>query len=79
MRDVFDTTGHPPAGWMHAVFDGGPYAEDVGRCVPEPPPDLVDAGDAQYRIVQVLTMSWPDHVLALYACDGREPYTAVGG
>jgi len=23
---------------MNAIFDEGPYGEDVGRCVPGPPP-----------------------------------------
>ena len=38
VEDVFDTTGRPPLGWMHAIFDDGPFKEDVGRCVPGPPP-----------------------------------------
>jgi hypothetical protein len=29
VEEVFDTTGRPPAGWMHALFDGGPFAN---RC-----------------------------------------------
>ncbi|GAA3120522.1 hypothetical protein [Streptomyces goshikiensis] len=37
MKDVFDLTGTPPQGWMHAIFGGGPFADDVGRCVPGPP------------------------------------------
>jgi hypothetical protein len=26
---------HP--GWVHSIFEGGPFGEDVGRCVPGPP------------------------------------------
>lgn len=37
LEDVFDTTGRPPKGWLHAVFHGGPYGEDVGIRVPGPP------------------------------------------
>jgi hypothetical protein len=38
VENVFDTTGRPPAGWMHAIFADGPFEPDVGRCVPGPPP-----------------------------------------
>jgi hypothetical protein len=37
VEDVFATEDAPPAGWMRAIFDGGPYHDDVGRCVPGPP------------------------------------------
>jgi hypothetical protein len=51
MDDVFDTTGRPLAGWMHALFDGGPFGEDVGRCVPGPPPrDPLVVGDTTYLL-----------------------------
>lgn len=59
MDDVFDLTGHPPKGWVHAVFHDGPYADDVGRCVPGPPtPDpleveLSGGGTFVYRILSV--------------------------
>lgn len=29
MEDVFDTSGSPPDGWMNAIFDGGPFHDDV--------------------------------------------------
>ncbi len=74
MEAVFDTTGEPPSGWMHAIFEGGPYAEDVGRCVPTPPPGRFKADDVEYRIVSVLTMSVPDHLVAFYAADAKEPF-----
>jgi hypothetical protein len=41
MDDVFAVDDPPPAGWMHAIFDDGPYSDDVGRCVPGPPPKRV--------------------------------------
>ncbi len=59
MDDVFDLTGHPPKGWVHAVFHDGPYSDDVGRCVPGPPtPDpleveLPGGGTFVYRILSV--------------------------
>jgi hypothetical protein len=75
VEDVFDLTGDPPPGWMHAVFEGGPYAKDVGRCVPIPPADHLDADGVRYRIVNVVVMSSPDHEVALYSSDGAEPYS----
>jgi hypothetical protein len=29
VQDVFDLTGQPPEGWVHAIFDDGPYADDA--------------------------------------------------
>ncbi|MET9951582.1 hypothetical protein ABZ135_08535 [Streptomyces sp. NPDC006339] len=75
MEDVFDTTGRPPSGWMHAVFDGGPYADDVGRCVPGPPAPAVlavalpEGGEHVYRLAAVGSWSDPDHPVAVYGPD----------
>lgn len=67
MDDVFDTTGTPPKGWMNAIFDGGPYGEDVGRCVPGPPPaDSFTVAGARYYLRSVGSWSDPDNPIALY-------------
>ncbi|MFI0824511.1 hypothetical protein ACH4Q7_08670 [Streptomyces roseolus] len=76
MEDVFDTTGRPPEGWMHAVFHGGPYGEDVGRCVPGPPAPatlpvpLPEGGVHVYRLWAVGSWSAPDDPTAVYNPDG---------
>ena len=76
MQDVFDLTGHPPEGWVHAFFGDGPYDQDVGRCVPGPPtpdPLEVEAPDGTtfvYRIPSVLHTGVAierDHLIVLYA------------
>jgi hypothetical protein len=72
VEDVFDTTGRPPKGWMHAVFHGGPYGEDVGRCVPGPPAaathsvPLPEGGVHVYRLWTVGSWSDPDDPVAVY-------------
>lgn len=67
MEDVFDTTGRPRKGWMHALFDGGPFAEDVGRCVPgPPPPDPLVIGDTTYLLRTVGSWSDPKDPIAIY-------------
>jgi hypothetical protein len=72
MEDVFDLSGTPPQGWMHALFGGGPYADDVGRCVPGPPaPEAVtvplpEGGEFVYRLVTVGSWSAPDDPIAVY-------------
>ncbi|MFF9341734.1 hypothetical protein ACF1CG_18590 [Streptomyces sp. NPDC014773] len=78
MEDVFDTTGRPPKGWMHAVFHGGPYGEgeDVGRCIPGPPAPatlsvpLPEGGVHVYRLWTVGSWSDPDDPIAVYNPDG---------
>ncbi|MEU3607265.1 hypothetical protein AB0E83_17750 [Streptomyces sp. NPDC035033] len=76
MEDVFDTTGRPPKGWMHAVFHGGPYGEDVGRCIPGPPAPatlsvpLPEGGAHVYRLWTVGSWSDPDDPIAVYNPDG---------
>ncbi|WP_030547867.1 hypothetical protein [Streptomyces exfoliatus] len=76
MEDVFDTTGRPPKGWMHAVFHGGPYGEDVGRCIPGPPAPatlsvpLPGGGVHVYRLWTVGSWSDPDDPIAVYNPDG---------
>ncbi|MFF5763026.1 hypothetical protein ACFY8F_10875 [Streptomyces tanashiensis] len=76
MEDVFDTTGRPPKGWMHAIFHGGPYGEDVGRCIPGPPaPEilavpLAEGGVHTYRLWTVGSWSDPDDPIAVYNPDG---------
>ncbi|MEU2244047.1 hypothetical protein ABZ572_32135 [Streptomyces sp. NPDC018338] len=76
VEDVFDTTGRPPKGWMHAIFHGGPYGEDVGRCIPGPPAPASLAvslaeGDAHvYRLWTVGSWSDPDDPIAVYNPDG---------
>ncbi|MGW3325868.1 hypothetical protein [Streptomyces virginiae] len=76
MEDVFDTTGRPPKGWMHAVFHGGPYGEDVGRCIPGPPaPETLTVPPAEgdvhvYRLRTVGSWSDPDDPIAVYNHDG---------
>lgn len=72
MEDVFDVTGRPPRGWMHALFGAGPYREDVGRCVPGPPaPETVtvalsEGGEYAYRLVTVGSWSAPDDPIAVH-------------
>ena len=76
VEDVFDATGRPPSGWMHAMFRGGPYGEDVGRCIPGPPaPEtlavpLPDGGVHVYRLWTVGSWSAPDDPVAVYNPDG---------
>ncbi|MEU2507123.1 hypothetical protein ABZ621_20785 [Streptomyces sp. NPDC007863] len=76
MEGVFDTTGRAPEGWMHAVFHGGPYGEDVGRCVPGPPAPgtlsvpLPEGGVHVYRLWTVGSWSDPDDPIAVYNPDG---------
>ncbi|MCZ0979493.1 hypothetical protein O1L60_11480 [Streptomyces diastatochromogenes] len=76
MEDVFDTTGRPPKGWMHAIFHGGPYGEDVGRCIPGPPaPELLavplaEGGVHTYRLWTVGSWSDPEDPIAVYNPDG---------
>ncbi|GGS23592.1 hypothetical protein Snoj_20130 [Streptomyces nojiriensis] len=76
MEDVFDTTGRPPSGWMHAIFHGGPYGEDVGRCIPGPPaPEILavplpEGGVHVYRLWKVGSWSDPDDPIAVYNPDG---------
>ncbi|MEU2544594.1 hypothetical protein ABZ618_03985 [Streptomyces roseolus] len=76
MEDVFDTTESPPKGWMHAVFHGGPYGEDVGRCVPGPPAPatlsvpLPEGGVHVYRLWTVGSWSAPGDPTAVYNPDG---------
>ena len=67
MDDVFDTTGRPPAGWMNAIFDGGPFTDDVGRCVPgPPPPDPLVVGDTIYVLQTIGSWSDPNNPIAIY-------------
>lgn len=67
MEDVFDTSGRPPVGWMNATFDGGPYADDVGRCVPGPPAaETFDARGVTYYLRVVGSWSDPDNPMAVY-------------
>lgn len=76
VEDVFDTTGRPPRGWMHAIFHGGPYGEDVGRCIPGPPAQelltvpLPEGGVYVYRLWTVSSWSDPDDPIAVYNPDG---------
>ncbi|MEW5631452.1 hypothetical protein AB1388_33655 [Streptomyces hydrogenans] len=79
MEDVFDVTGRPPKGWMRAVFRGGPYGEDVGRCIPGPPAPatlsvpLPEGGVHVYRLWTVGSWSDPDDPIAVYNPDGPPP------
>ncbi|MFK0049983.1 hypothetical protein ACIQU4_38930 [Streptomyces sp. NPDC090741] len=79
MEDVFDLTGTPPQGWMHALFGGGPYTDDVGRCVPGPPaPEtvsvpLLEGGEFVYRLVTFGSWSAPDDPIAVYNGTGPLP------
>ncbi|WP_097241136.1 hypothetical protein [Streptomyces sp. 1331.2] len=64
---------------MHALFGGGPYGEDVGRCVPGPPaPETITAplsegGEYVYRLVTVGSWSAPDDPIAVYNDTGPVP------
>jgi hypothetical protein len=62
VEDVFANDDSPPSGWMRAIFDGGPYDADVGRCVPGPPParrfEAPKRGGSTYYLLSVL--SWTD-------------------
>jgi hypothetical protein len=76
VEDVFDTTGRPPTGWMHAIFGDGPFGHDVGRRIPGPPPAdplLIEARDEwpawHYRLLNVISWSDPDDRIALYAAE----------
>ena len=52
---------------MNALFDGGPYAEDVGRCVPgPPPPDTIEVDGATYLLRAVGSWSDPMNPIAVY-------------
>ncbi|GAA2634364.1 MULTISPECIES: hypothetical protein [Streptomyces] len=79
MEDVFDLTGRPPRGWMHALFGAGPYGEDVGRCVPGPPaPESVPVplpggGEYVYLLVKVASWSDPEDPIAVYSATGPVP------
>lgn len=61
---------------MHAVFHGGPYGEDVGRCVPGPPAPamlsvpLPEGGVHVYRLWTVGSWSAPGDSIAVYNPDG---------
>ncbi|MFE9637066.1 hypothetical protein [Streptomyces sp. NPDC006463] len=76
MEDVFDMMGRPPSGWMHAIFHGGPYGEDVGRCIPGPPaPETLavpqsDGGVHVYRLWNAGSWSDPNDPIAVYNPDG---------
>ncbi|MFK0212630.1 hypothetical protein [Streptomyces sp. NPDC090298] len=76
MEDVFDMTGRPPKAWMHAIFHGGPYGEDVGRCIPGPPaPEILTVPLADGRVYTYRTWavgSWSDleDPVAVYHRDG---------
>jgi hypothetical protein len=76
VESVFDTTGRPRAGWMHAIFADGPFEQDVGRCVPGPPPadPLVIEPRGEwpawhYRLLTVFSWSDPGDPIALYAAE----------
>lgn len=79
MDNVFDLSGTPPHGWMHAVFGGGPYGHDVGRCVPGPPAPasitvpLPEGGEHVYRLWTVGSWSAPDDPVAVYNDVGPTP------
>ncbi|MFE4360197.1 hypothetical protein [Kitasatospora sp. NPDC056800] len=79
MEDVFDVSGTPPQGWMHAVFGDGPYGEDVGRCVPGPPAleriavPLPKGGEYVYQLATVGSWSAPDDPIAVYNETGPAP------
>src|SRR4051794_12079730 len=60
---------------MHAIFDGGPFGEDVGRCIPGPPPpdtlevDYEQDGDVRrftYYLRVVGSWSDPSDPIAVY-------------
>lgn len=77
MEDLFDTSGRPPEGWMNAIFDGGPYGEDVGRCVPGPPPvDELAVKGITYYLRTVGSWSAPENPIAIYGLtrDYREQH-----
>jgi hypothetical protein len=76
VEDVFDLTGRPPSGWMHAIFSDGPFETDVGRCVPGPPPPdpLVAAArkgwpEWHYRLLTIGSWSDPEDPIAFYAAE----------
>lgn len=79
MEDVFDLTGRPPQGWMHAIFGGGPYQDDVGRCIPGPPaPEtlevrLPDGGTFLYHLWTVGSWSDPQDPIAVYNPEPPSP------
>jgi hypothetical protein len=67
MDDVFAREDPPPSGWMRATFDGGPYDEDVGRCVPGPPPRRkLRVTSCTYHLLGVGSWSDPDDPSAIY-------------
>lgn len=52
---------------MNALFDGGPYGEDVGRCVPGPPPaDQFSTEGVTYFLRTVGSWSDPLNPIAIY-------------
>ncbi|MFE3073572.1 hypothetical protein [Streptomyces sp. NPDC059247] len=75
MEDVFDIAGRPPSGWMHAIFHGGPYGDDVGRCIPGPPaPEVLkvplpEGGEHVYRLWNVGSWLDPNDPIAVYNLD----------
>ena len=72
VEDVFDRSGRPPAGWMNAIFDGGPFGEDVGRCVPGPPPaHTLDVQGVTYHLRTVGSWSDPENPIAIYGLTGE--------
>jgi hypothetical protein len=79
MEDVFDRTGRPPQGWMHAIFNTGPYQGDVGRCIPGPPaPETLEVGQPDggtfvYYLWTVGSWSDPRDPIAIYNPEPRSP------
>jgi hypothetical protein len=56
---------------MRAIFEGGPYHSDVGRCVPGPPPPphlpvAANNGTCTYHLLSVLSWNDPSDPFALY-------------
>jgi hypothetical protein len=73
--DVFAVDAPPPPGWVHAIFHGGPYDHDVGRCVPGPPHPkqfAVEVGGRRHIYYLTTVGSWsdPNDPIAHYQ-DGR--------
>jgi hypothetical protein len=80
VEDVFETETAPPDGWMHAIFDGGPYTDDVGRCVPGPPParmltTTINGRSCSYHLLTVGSWSEPNDPVAIYIA-GRRRFIA---
>ncbi|MFD8643689.1 hypothetical protein ACFV14_25730 [Streptomyces zaomyceticus] len=61
---------------MHAIFHGGPYGEDIGRCIPGPPaPEILTVPSPEgavhvYRLWTVGSWSDPNDPIAVYNPDG---------